>query len=452
MNISWGGHTQNLTKKEIETIFKIANEGPLTGYDLHLGGLRNRGNRKAIMSNAHWLKVKKSLESPEKKLIKLLPKANKKYSGREYQDKRGRRKDIYDLTLLGWIVFFGLGDPESKHISRLVKTFKDYVPLVFGEWEYFKKEGVEEIAKKHLSNTLKICEFKYQMELLKIERGKKDLKNIKNLIVNERGLAYEITKTFLFNGFNEEILVEHKDLINEIPIEEIHKLEKVFDKHNKLYLFRFEKYKMQTLKSSLQNDKLFFSIILDSYKFEPELSALLRSKIDNANGVKSLDIKVVNSVFNDDYFEATINLCKMYQNFWFKSYNEIIEKIIKLMNKLAYMRIQDVIEKIDCDLNEIESKWDNELPKLRHRAIIEILAAFSLFKLQTTEVCYVPGINQNFGKLTLNIPFKKFEQNKKQAKAEAISITENYVNENKLPLDFIYSVDLKPIIKHLLTE
>lgn len=418
------------TEAETKLVEKLARK------PRHLYPFHNAGSKDYIAARMTIYRAKESLI--EDKIIEL-------------QETRDNRK-TYDLTLLGWVLFSGKNRLTNGNIKRIKEKFKESIPLVFGEWEYFKKEGIEELAKKHLSNTLKICELKYQTELLKDKRRKVDLKNKKSLIVNETKLAYEITKIFLFNGLDEEFFLEFEDLINEIVIEETYKLEKVFDKHNKLYLFRFEQFKFQKLKNSLNHDNFFFSNILDSYNLEPSLSAILTSKINKANGVESLDIKLVESIYNADYFTATIQLCKIYQNFWFESYREIITEIVEVMNRLAYIRIRDIIEKIDCNLNEIENKWNSELPKLRHKSMIEILAAFTFFKLQTTQICYVPGITHNFNKLSFNFFLKKLDQNKKQARAEAISVVENYIRSNNISLELPTSIELEQILKHLLRE
>jgi len=148
---------QTLTDKEIETLLTIIRKGPRTGYDLHLGGQRIRGTRKAIMSSAYWLKVKKSLGPEGKQLIKLVPEqAKKKHS--KYSDERGRRKDVYDLTHKGLTV--ALGAIENLHdLETVVSRYKDSF-LIFQEWETFKKAGVEkEILKSIKRNRQRFLNF-----------------------------------------------------------------------------------------------------------------------------------------------------------------------------------------------------------------------------------------------------------------------------------------------------
>ena len=124
-----------LTEKEAEVLRRLAKNGPCSGYDFHLGGVRRRGQREALMTQAHWRKVKESLL--KKGLIKL-------YSGRKAkaEDDRGRRKDLYWLTPDGAFVALGL-DVEPDTLIAKIKEYDS-------QMEHF-----EEI--KTLAEVVKVC-------------------------------------------------------------------------------------------------------------------------------------------------------------------------------------------------------------------------------------------------------------------------------------------------------
>lgn len=93
----------NLSDLEKETILKLAKEGPLCGYDFHLGGKKRRAGRVAIMSSGYWSHIKKRLTC-ELKIITPI-----QLFRPERTDNRGRRKDTYWFTLNGIIYALGLG-------------------------------------------------------------------------------------------------------------------------------------------------------------------------------------------------------------------------------------------------------------------------------------------------------------------------------------------------------
>jgi len=101
-----------LTKIEQETITKLALEGPQSGYDFDLGGKRQRGKRKALMSSGWWPKVRNKL--CELSLIKPLT-----LKGKHSNDERGRRKDLYSLTFNGLIYSLKLKAINSTEAHKV---------------------------------------------------------------------------------------------------------------------------------------------------------------------------------------------------------------------------------------------------------------------------------------------------------------------------------------------
>ena len=93
-----------LTELEKKVILTLAQRGPMSGYDFHLGGKRKRGNRKALMSSGYWQKIKASLGPQGKGLIDRVH-----VKGTKPMDDRGRRKDLYWLTDTGVLMALSMG-------------------------------------------------------------------------------------------------------------------------------------------------------------------------------------------------------------------------------------------------------------------------------------------------------------------------------------------------------
>lgn len=87
-----------LSEKENMVLKVLAERGPLSGYDFHLGGRRIRGNRKALMSSGFWLKVLERLGPDGFNLI-----CQVELRGRPRQGESKRRKKLFWLTGLGLI-------------------------------------------------------------------------------------------------------------------------------------------------------------------------------------------------------------------------------------------------------------------------------------------------------------------------------------------------------------
>lgn len=105
-----------LTEMEKKVILRLADLGSLSGYDFHLGGRRERGSRKAIMSSGKWNPLRKRLGPEGMNLIKLI-----KSSGRPKTGK-GRRKDLYWLTI-GGIKASLTEDASPKTLRKYVNSY-----------------------------------------------------------------------------------------------------------------------------------------------------------------------------------------------------------------------------------------------------------------------------------------------------------------------------------------
>jgi hypothetical protein len=107
-----------LTEMDRKVILNLADKGPHSGYDFHLGGIRERGSRTAMMSSGTWHELKEKLGSEGMNLIQLI-----KSSGRP---KKGmsRSKDLYWLTPAG--IKVSLAEGASPKLLR--NYMEDYLP------------------------------------------------------------------------------------------------------------------------------------------------------------------------------------------------------------------------------------------------------------------------------------------------------------------------------------
>jgi len=127
-NILTGEHmgSEHIGVSELErkVIITLAEKGPMSGYDFHLGGKRKRGHREALMSSSYWLKVLAHLGPNGLSFIKLV-KLPRYYS----TDKRGRRKDLYWLTEKG--LLFALNyDVNTKWLLKNIERVYPDIPLL----------------------------------------------------------------------------------------------------------------------------------------------------------------------------------------------------------------------------------------------------------------------------------------------------------------------------------
>jgi hypothetical protein len=133
----------NLSKIESETLVLLANRGPLTGYDLHSKKKENRSGEDAdtnIMSDVYWLKVKK-------KLVKC-------NVIMEYPEK-GRRKP-YILTEDGFDYILQNHIDDIRDFDTFAEHYRDYFPLVFGNWEDLNEHGLSDYVAENLKTIIKV--------------------------------------------------------------------------------------------------------------------------------------------------------------------------------------------------------------------------------------------------------------------------------------------------------
>lgn len=110
--------SEYITEMEKKVIFALAEQGPLSGYDFHLGGQRQRGNRKAMMSSNSWAKIRKHLGTEGLNLIQSV----NGFPGRP-KTSFTRRKKLLWLTDKGLIIAISNGVDLDSLLDYVKKIY-----------------------------------------------------------------------------------------------------------------------------------------------------------------------------------------------------------------------------------------------------------------------------------------------------------------------------------------
>jgi DNA-binding MarR family transcriptional regulator len=121
-----------LPKNSLEMLSSIAHDGPATKYDV---------SKRLKMAYA-------TANDNVKKLLSqhLIEKVSEK------KFKAGVKK-TYDLTLLGLALLLAT---EKLTVPLATQKYGDFLPLILRKWDYFKREGVHEMAERSLNA---VCRF-----------------------------------------------------------------------------------------------------------------------------------------------------------------------------------------------------------------------------------------------------------------------------------------------------
>ncbi len=109
-----------LSPSEWRVLKVLAENGPLSGYDFHLGGKRVRGSRRALMSSGYWIKVLKKLGPEGYGLIQPV-----ELRGRPREGAVKRRKRLF------WLSDRGLALVLAENVNP--KVVLGHVERVYGE-------------------------------------------------------------------------------------------------------------------------------------------------------------------------------------------------------------------------------------------------------------------------------------------------------------------------------
>jgi hypothetical protein len=140
-----------LSELEKKVILKLAENGPMCGYDFHLGGKRKRASRQAMMSSGSWDNIRQTLGPHGENLID-----NIRPKGEVSHDERGRRKDLVWLTPEGVIFMLSNTDVDT---SILLKNVRKVYP---GNAALSLAVEIAQMAGKDITRTsylFKTCQY-----------------------------------------------------------------------------------------------------------------------------------------------------------------------------------------------------------------------------------------------------------------------------------------------------
>lgn len=76
----------------------------------------------------------------------------------EFKEKRkgqkGKDLSFYDLSLIGLCHY--LKTVDFKNLDKAAGKYRDYLPHVFGEWQYFKDSGLEPVIFRNLTKSMSV--------------------------------------------------------------------------------------------------------------------------------------------------------------------------------------------------------------------------------------------------------------------------------------------------------
>jgi hypothetical protein len=126
-----------LSGMEVKTLLTLAKCGPLSGYDFHLGGKPQRGERKALMASSTWEEVKKHLGPQGLNLIQRV-----ETRGRPKANRLGRRKKLWWLTEEGILqaLTYGANSKKLKTYTKKIYGLNEDYSLLFEIIEKFPKK------------------------------------------------------------------------------------------------------------------------------------------------------------------------------------------------------------------------------------------------------------------------------------------------------------------------
>jgi DNA-binding PadR family transcriptional regulator len=119
-----------------------------------------------------------------KTVLEKLSLLEKKGLIRSSQEKVGRKRKSYELTMIGLIVTLRY-ERAFKYIDKIAKTHEMMLPLVFGKWSFFKEKGIlNEVIERLQSSVVQYWSESYTLtytarslrELFLIQKGILDLK------------------------------------------------------------------------------------------------------------------------------------------------------------------------------------------------------------------------------------------------------------------------------------
>ncbi len=393
----------------------------------------------------------------KKKLVKVVATITSK--------KRGKDKDIFSLTLFGWLVCYGQNVLSVENVPYLVEALKEDVPLVFGEWDYFEKEGVKEIAEKHLVNTMKVCFSKYLSLLanadVQIKIRKKDnpnfpktefWKDFYEVWLTEKRWAKQLTDVFLYHGFKINNPFEYTLDIDMLTVDEKEKLRKAFNRNMRLYFYRTVICRQDNtiptildiaspfdfgMKSFIEFRNKFFNPIDCSDKIANLMSLKFKEEGKSKNISPFLDIS--NLIYNQNYFFATLKVCELYLNYPFLNWEEFFTAILDCMIGEADSMVSHIHLRSEINKTKISTTRKDNYKS----AMLEILAALTFFDIEPIQVWdttfYQMKANaEKYGKLLFKkkglvtgkiLYFYKSDESIEQAKKKTLPFIQNQLEQ-----------------------
>jgi hypothetical protein len=366
----------------------------------------------------------------------------------------GRKTTYYRLNLFGLLrLFYHFRKDENKllkifqkknakslgseSVPLIVDMFKEDIPLVFGQWNYFQKKNLEDIAEKHFVNNLNYCSSSYQRSLESMGEVKEHKKEHVPLIralhekwKKEKYWTKVFTGVFLHYSFKTDFCVKNH-FVPLIPLssDELPKLKYAIQKNDQMHLYCLKLSREDAHSYTLNEPNRWDStlaLLWDPFTVQRKISNILTIKMLKYAGDQDPLYKIADAALNEDWFSVAFELCKLYQNYTFTSEKEAWNAIVWYTQFLAERKVFDIGTSVMKKQTE-----NKQLPK-------DVVKQLKSVKLQTFAATYFFSLypvkvwDKNFYQLTLNEErLKQFEENRKEAMAEAVIFAHKLFNLGK---------------------
>lgn len=344
----------------------------------------------------------------------------------------GRPKTFYGLTLMGLCRAFSSVDGKLEKYVPIVKDrFKEDLPLVFGKWGHFRKQGVEGIATKHLLDVMKTCSSKYTSFLAKCEqyKGREDsgfFKETREKWMKEESGARRITDVFLYYRLKRRTLVEMEEGFSASPLgsEETSKLISVINEDEELRLYRLiveRRDREETASKNRPYAPEYVESTRSSASIEERLVERLFFKLSGVDPYQ----EIVDDIYGKDYFKAALKLTRLYVGFPLENIEQLRDRVPSFLKHLVEWTFPETARLEIITLRESGKDIEDDLKKDLDKISVEMLAAQYFYDLEPIKVW-----NQTFYQVK---PHKKriqtLEEHPGEARAAAFSWAQAIIEE-----------------------
>lgn len=190
----------------------------------------------------------------------------------QLRSRHGKPSKIYEITTLGLVTFLAQ-EQENKNITELARTHTSHLPLIFGKWVFFEKEGILEQLLKNIKTASKYLLFN-ESWVIRI----KDFERIQQLLEIRKQEENKFEES-LKEIFPDDNLIKFKNTIRASwKIQD-----KIYKSHDKTSNPKDElinAFLGLTIVTQLNIERTDTAIFLESFRKDPEIKLYITKQLD----------------------------------------------------------------------------------------------------------------------------------------------------------------------------